>query len=68
MQKIVAKPGRGAGARPAPRGKRTAPKSEEVFVGIDLGVLDFDERLKWFIKIHTMAISGGGFFPTGSLT
>ena len=36
MQKIVAKPGRGAGARPAPRGKRTAPKSEEVFVGIDL--------------------------------
>ena len=34
--KTAAKQERGAGARPAPRGKRTAPKSEELFVGIDL--------------------------------
>ena len=36
MQKTVVKQGRGADARPAPRGKTTAPKSEELFVGIDL--------------------------------
>ena len=36
MQKTVVKRGRGADARPAPHGKTTAPKSEELFVGIAL--------------------------------